>query len=106
MSKVTFDAQSQAILISRFESGCEDVLTLMNKIISSLENLDGYETTHKAKALVVLEDIKLSAKVLTSKVEDEKAIVKKKRDWLIENEATNPFASIDVEAPKTDIPIV
>lgn len=104
--KITFDAQAQAILISRFEGGCDDVLSLVNKIISNVENLDGYESKHKARALAQFAEIKTRAKQLVSSIEDEKAIVKKKRDWLIANEATNPFAGIDIEAPKTQIPIV
>lgn len=103
--KITFDAQQQAIMITRFDSGCDDLLGYANKLLKTVETLDGYESKHKAQLIEKIEEVKSAIKKSIAVVEDEKNIVKKKRDFLIENEATNPFAGIEVERPKTTIPV-
>lgn len=101
--KITLDAQQQAILITRFDNGCDKLITYMNKLIKILDGLDAYESRHKAQLMDKLDEVKAATKKVVGTLDDGKRVVESKRQYLIENEGKNIFANIEVEKPKTTV---
>jgi hypothetical protein len=103
MAAIKFDAQDQAMLINSFSRGCDNMVTKSKQLIRLVDSLEGYETKHKAQLLEKLDEAKKLINKSIEVIEAEKAIVNKKREYLIANEAVNPFASIEADAPKANI---
>lgn len=103
MANIKFDAQEQAILIKNFEDGTDAVQGLVRQLVNAVDALEGYQSKHKAQLQVKIDEVKAVIKKSMAVVEEEQAIVKAKRKYLIDSEAENPFAKIDVEAPTTTV---
>ena len=103
MATIKFDAQEQAILIKNFEDGMDSIQAKIRQLTNVVDMLEGYQSKHKAQLMAKVDEVRANIKKSVEVMGEEQAVIKAKRQYLIESEATNPFASIDVAANTTTV---